>query len=228
MSPLGYECPTAALGCVCLKLYCNTNMALNGIRIWWHGNRSRACVEVWVADQQQDMNNFQLWKHALDNSDFVLCCAKYPFDMGWQQRGSAHHYNSQSGHALLIGGWTRKLIGFVVKSKQCNYCLLWRKKNQAAVQDVDDESFNSGLIPLHNCTINHKGSSGSMEPQACLEMVLSMFNKKNCVVNKICANDNTSIWSLLHLRSTFSPKKKWLGNYPKILSWVHNLRYASL
>ena len=77
----------------------------------------------------QDMNDFQLRKHALDNSDFVLCRAKYPlimcsFDMGWQQRGSAHRYNSQSGHALLIGGRTRKPIGFVVKSKRCNYCLL--------------------------------------------------------------------------------------------------------
>ena len=33
-SSLGYECPTAALGCVYLELYHNTNRALNGIGIW--------------------------------------------------------------------------------------------------------------------------------------------------------------------------------------------------
>ena len=152
------------------------------------------------ASTVQDMNDFHLWKHALNNSDFVLCQNKYPlimcsFDMRWQQRGSAHRYNSQSGHALLIGGRSRKPIAFVVKSKRCNYCLLWRKKTKA---DLDDEeSFDSDLIPPHNCTINHEGSSGSMEPQACLEMVVTMFEKNRCIIEKICADDDTSIRALV-------------------------------
>ena len=31
------------------------------------------------------------------------------FDMGWQQRGSGHIYNSSSGHGFMIGCRSRKV-----------------------------------------------------------------------------------------------------------------------
>jgi hypothetical protein len=125
-----------------------------------------------------DDNDFQLWKYALeDHPGFVLSTNKYPllmcsFDMGWQQRSSGNRYNSQSGHALMVGGITRKPIAMVIKSKRCNYCLSWKKRNKDLLVDGEDL-----LLPLHDCTRNHEGSSSSMESHACLEMVVDLHDK---------------------------------------------------
>ena len=43
-------------------------------------------------------------------------------DIGWQQRSSGNKYNSVSGHAFCIGGYTKKILDFHVKSKVCNVC----------------------------------------------------------------------------------------------------------
>ena len=112
------------------------------------------------------------------------------FDMGWQQRGNGHRFNSLSGHALLIGGRSRKPIAFTVKSKLCIYCVAWKKRNKDIAQDED-------LIPPHNCCNNHDGSSSSMEPLACLEMVVDIFDNYCCIVDQICADDDTSVRAIL-------------------------------
>ena len=44
------------------------------------------------------------------------------YDMGWQRRSSGNNYASLSGHAFLIGGHTRRVIGCVVFSKKCSIC----------------------------------------------------------------------------------------------------------
>ena len=36
------------------------------------------------------------------------------FDMAWQKRGSGNRYDSISGHAIMIGGMTKKVIGIIV------------------------------------------------------------------------------------------------------------------
>jgi hypothetical protein len=100
-----------------------------------------------------------------------LNALKYPsidvsFYIGWQKRGAGKSYNSASGDALLVAGRTRKPIALTIKSKVCNYCRTWTARN------LELE------VPPHDCTKNHVGSSSSMEPQACLEMVVDMFNKR--------------------------------------------------
>ena len=50
------------------------------------------------------------------------------YDMGWQQRSSGRKYDSDSGHGLLIGMHSRKIIGFKIKSKQCRICKVSQKK----------------------------------------------------------------------------------------------------
>jgi hypothetical protein len=72
------------------------------------------------------------------------------YDMAWQQKGSGHQYNSQSGHGSLFGRYSWKIIGLVIKSKLCNYCEAFKKMNP----DVEE-------IPEHQCWKNHDGSSGS-------------------------------------------------------------------
>jgi hypothetical protein len=42
------------------------------------------------------------------------------FDMGWQQRSSGNKYNLNSGHAICIGGYSKKILDYCIKSKVCN------------------------------------------------------------------------------------------------------------
>ena len=44
------------------------------------------------------------------------------FDMGWQKKGTGHNYDSNSGHAYLIGCRTSLVIGMLVYSKKYNTC----------------------------------------------------------------------------------------------------------
>jgi hypothetical protein len=131
-----------------------------------------------------DPNFFNLWVQAQQGT-LVLSKANYPqvkasYDMAWQQRNSGNRYNSPSGHALLVGGVCRKPLALVVKSKICNLCKTWTAKNDINVKPV----------PLHACTKNHEGTSGSMEAVACLEMVVDLFRTKHCCVSTICIDDD--------------------------------------
>ena len=54
------------------------------------------------------------------------------FDMGWNKRSSGHKYDSISGHAFIIGVYTRRIIDYVVFSKSCSICNARNKKNKHA------------------------------------------------------------------------------------------------
>jgi hypothetical protein len=97
----------------------------------------------------QELNDFDIWKQSLDGS-IVLDKSKYPrlcvsFEMAWQQRNSGNRYASQSGHALFVGGFTRKPIAVIIKIKLCYFCKAWKKKPINA--DFDP--------PEHTCYFNH-------------------------------------------------------------------------
>jgi hypothetical protein len=135
-------------------------------------------------------NEYDLWKQSIDGT-ITLDKANYPklrvsFDMAWQQRNSGNRYVSQSGHALFVGGYTRRPIAFKIKSKVCNYCKVWSKKHPPEEPPLD-----------HTCYCNHEGSSGAMEPIACLELVIDLYDKFNCSIDLICADDDSSTRSLL-------------------------------
>jgi hypothetical protein len=143
------------------------------------------------ASPTQDHNEFDQWKQAPKKHEngMVLGLPKYAkidcsFDMGWQQRSSGNRYASQSGDALLVGCITRKPIAMIVKSKLCNFCNAWNKKN------LEDP-------PPHDCKANHGGSSSAMEPVACLEMVVDLYDSKHCIINRICCDDDASTRSML-------------------------------
>jgi hypothetical protein len=140
-----------------------------------------------------ETNVFTLWKQAHEGT-IVLDKNMYPkircsYDMAWQQRNSGNRYASASGHALFVGACTRKPIALMVKSKLCNFCRTWLRKHP---DEDDDEE-----IPEHECQKNHVGSSGSMEPTSCLEMVIDLFDNKFVVVQQICADDDSSTRALL-------------------------------
>jgi hypothetical protein len=141
-----------------------------------------------------DVDTIKLWESALTNEGIVLPTAIYPrihvsYEMAWQQRNSGNRYASPSGHAVLVGKLSRKPLALVIKSKLCNICSTYKKKNLD--MEEDDE------VPPHDCTKNHIGSSSSMEPIACLEMVQAVYDKWHCVIDSICCNDDASTRSLL-------------------------------
>jgi hypothetical protein len=81
--------------------------------------------EVRLSTNEFDYNVWKMW--SADPSLGPMPVERMPkldasYDMAWQQKGSGHVYNSQSGHGTLFGRYTRKIIGLVVKSKLCCYC----------------------------------------------------------------------------------------------------------
>ena len=101
--------------------------------------------------------------------------------MGWQQRSSGNKYNSVSGHAFCIGGYTKKILDYRVKSKVCNVCdraIQWYKKP----------------IREHVCPKNHvTGSSKAMEPDAGVEMMIDAVMKNKVIYSAIICDDDSTI-----------------------------------
>jgi hypothetical protein len=139
-------------------------------------------------DVDGNLDYFEHWKSALTDATIVLDPTRLPkvdasYDMAWQQKGSGHQYNSQSGHGSMIGSLSRRVIGLVVKSKLCNKCNATRKKNPAAAVGEHDGW----------CWKNHNGTSGSMESAGCLELVIQIYERHHAIVRKLCCDDDSSI-----------------------------------
>jgi hypothetical protein len=134
---------------------------------------------------------FILWKQSIDtNQEYQLPKKEYinlsvSYDMGWNQRGNMR--NSPSGQGCLVGKHTRKAILAVVKSKLCCFCSAWQTK-------VEKKQVEEGANkPDHYCLRNHlMPSSGSMEPDALLEMVTDLHERWHCNAEFICMDDDSS------------------------------------
>jgi hypothetical protein len=104
------------------------------------------------------------------------------YDMAWQQKGSGHQYNSQSGHGSLFGRYSRKIIGLVIKCKLCCVCTSWKRKHG---DDLE--------VPDHHCWKNHDGSSGSMESSGAVQVIVEAFEKNKVVIKRLCCDNDSSI-----------------------------------
>ena len=130
--------------------------------------------------QYNDRSLFDQW---LENADIpieqwpLLTCSA---DMGWQKRSSGRRYDSLSGHSFLVEASSRKPVAFTLRSKFCSICS--RHNNDTGTP-----------VRAHTCTINHEGSSGSMEPLAILDMVVSLYDKHRVLVKTIITDDDSSI-----------------------------------
>jgi hypothetical protein len=102
------------------------------------------------------------------------------YDMAWQQKGSGHTYNSQSGHGSLFGSRSRKLIALSIKSRLCWYCSKYLLKNPEANE-----------VPPHRCWKNHDGSAGSMEAAGAVDVVVDCFENKTVVIKRLCCDDSS-------------------------------------
>jgi hypothetical protein len=142
-------------------------------------------AEAKLSMNEFDFNIWNMWRK--DETLGPIPIDRMPqidasYDMAWQQKGSGHVYNSQSGHGSLFGRYSRKLIGLVIKSKLSCLCASAKKK------DPDNE-----VVVEHRCWKNHDGSSGSMEASGALELVVEAFEKHKVVIKRLCCDDDSSI-----------------------------------
>ena len=79
-------------------------------------------------------------------------------DGTWQRRG----YSSLNGAVTLLSKENGKCLDICVLSKTCKGCQHWRGKEES-------EEYQQWKID-HNCHINHKESSGSMESAGAVQM----------------------------------------------------------
>ena len=90
------------------------------------------------------------------SSDIPVSC-----DGSWQKQG----FSSLNGLVTVISVDSGKCLDFRVKTKNCRACSLWESRKGS------DEYIH--LIKNHACSINHEGSSGSMESDALVDIFKS-------------------------------------------------------
>jgi hypothetical protein len=101
------------------------------------------------------------------------------FDAGWSKRGTGRSYNSNTGHGVLIGKETGKIISYDIKSKVCAVCEYASRKRIT--------------VRKHKCYKNWSGSSKAMEPALAVDMMKKVNNEKHQVKTLIMDNDTTTI-----------------------------------
>jgi hypothetical protein len=101
------------------------------------------------------------------------------YDMGWKKRSSGHAYNSRSGHGLIIGQHTNKVLDYEVKSKHCTQCQSKHTTNKNE----------------HDCVHNFSGTSKSMEVHALKDIMVRSFAVNNFQIKTIICDDDTTMTS---------------------------------
>ena len=122
----------------------------------------------------------------LTNSNFMLGL-NVSYDMGWNKRSSGQRYDSLSGHGLMIGSQSRKIIGVEMKSKFCAICSYY--------ETLPTET----VTPPHNCSKNYLHSSKAMEADSCLDLVTRIFNNSNgnIFIKTITSDDDSTMQAVL-------------------------------
>ena len=121
-----------------------------------------------AGEYSQDEIDLYLKNFHEDDTDIPKKINKIPivasYDMGWNKRSTGRVYDSLSGHAFLIGCRSGCVISYGVCAKKCAKC------GSAKRLGIDP--------PPHNCTINHEGSSGSMEAKLALRLTNKCMIKR--------------------------------------------------
>ena len=103
--------------------------------------------------------------------------------MGWQKRSSGRRYDSSSGHAFIIGGRKKGIIGMVIYSKACRKCDSTENKGEEAEE--------------HECPKKFEGSSKSMEASAILKMVEDAYYNRFFIIDLIVSDDDSTMRAVL-------------------------------
>ena len=101
-------------------------------------------------------------------------------DESWQKRG----HDSLNGVVTAINWVNDKVIDYHVMSKKCKLCQIWNKKKRSPEYDVWKTE--------HKCSINHKGSAGSMESAGDIEIFQWSMNNHNLRYNSYIGDGDSS------------------------------------
>ena len=96
-------------------------------------------------------------------------------DMGWQKRGKG--FDSLTGHCMLIGDRTGKVLCYKNYSKSCKQCQSDEKTNKTTV---------------HDCSKNYDGSSKGMEAHGLFDCVLDLWKDTKLVVDRFVIDDDAT------------------------------------
>ena len=77
-----------------------------------------------------------------------------------------------------------KVIDYHVMSTKCKVCQIWNKKKESPEHDVWKTE--------HKCSINHKGSAGSMESAGAIEIFQRSINNHKLRYNNYIGDGDSS------------------------------------
>ena len=106
----------------------------------------------------------------------LLSDLMYKLDMGWSKRSSGRRYDSQSGHGVLIGQSSKKIIDFVLYTKSCRICA------HAVGKAIERRQ--------HEYTINWTKSSKSRECEGIVLLCCEALKKTSF---KLITDDDTNM-----------------------------------
>ena len=87
------------------------------------------------------------------------------FDIGWNERSSGNRYDSLSGHAMIIGCLSKKIVGAIVSRKMCRVC--------SSAEEHGEEPSD------HVCPKNYDATSNAMETDAALHLYKELYPNSN-------------------------------------------------
>ena len=123
------------------------------------------------------------------------------YDMGWSKRSSGNKYDSKSGHAHILGYYTREFMGTKLFCKSCIVC-----DNAERYKEVPRK---------HVCAKNYEGASKSMESDAILALCIDAPNH-GYYIGTIISDDDTNMRS--HLKQKQTTLKSDKGKLPVSIS----------
>ena len=130
--------------------------------------------------KQNREESFQLWKDGLLDANSIKI--KVSYDMGWNKRSSGNKYDSTSGHGIVIGALSKKILAVKTYSRSCVVCNISRIKPP----------------PPHNeCPKNHEGTPKSMEVRGIVEIFIEFWNEKRVGIETIISDDDSTMRSQL-------------------------------
>ena len=112
------------------------------------------------------------------NSLVDITCS---YDMGWQKRGCA--FNSSTGHGAVMSLTSGKLLGYSTRNKKCRTCENNRDQSKPKVP--------------HDCRLNYKGSSKSMETDVACQLFKDALQDQVKYPSYVRDDDSTTLAELV-------------------------------
>jgi hypothetical protein len=113
-------------------------------------------------------------------NDAPMYQVRASFDMGWQVQSSGGKYGSSTGHALLVGVLSKKIMDSILYNKKCAICTKHESRTGSTVG-----------VREHQCMKKYVGTSKSMEASALVKMLIRMPDEKDISICAIISDDDS-------------------------------------